>query len=129
MNKMHVTRTPCVKDRLQGKPADPAAEKSTIEPAFPRAFYARRAKLMQLYCVKYLARSEKKSSNARVIWGCTNFDDTWFFISKGMSEKKRRKKRKGEPNDRVPWENDSSVLCDVRQLTFHFASWKPSILK
>ena len=37
---MHVIRTPCVKDRLQGKPADPAAEKSTIEPAFPRAFYA-----------------------------------------------------------------------------------------
>ena len=128
---MHVIRTPCVKDRLQGKPADPAAEKSTIEPAFPRAFYAQNLCNYTASNIWHV-QEKKKSSNARVIWGRTDFGDTRFFILKcweWVEKEEEKEKKKGEPNDRVRRVNDSSVLCDVRQLTFHFASWKTSILK
>lgn len=61
---MHVTRIRCV-DRLQGKPADPAAEKSIIDPAFPRAFCA----LRKTYAIpaSNIRRYPTDSSDVRVI--------------------------------------------------------------
>lgn len=60
-----MTRIRCV-DRLQGKPADPAAEKSIIDPAFPRTFCA----LRKTYAIpaSNIRRHPTDSSDIRLIW-------------------------------------------------------------
>lgn len=99
--------------RLQGKPANPVGEKLIIDPVFPRAFRN------DIENLRNNIRSfpRKRSTNVCII-RC-NEDGTFTQprrvsknsrIKRGKNEKEEKKKR--EPANRVPLENETSVLSD-----------------